>query len=131
MIARVDPRSVRYLVVGSVAFVVDFGVTWSLALVFPLLVANTFGFMIANLANFLLAHRWVFGAPFEKASMLAAYLAVLGVSLIGLVLNDLLVWLTVERIGMALIAGKVIAAIAGLVWNYAARIIWIYRHEAT
>jgi putative flippase GtrA len=124
------PKAAKYLVVGTLAFVIDFGVTWALVQHLPLLVANTIGFIVANVANFLLAHRWVFRAPFTRAAIFASYLPVLGVSVVGLVINNLIVWLLVAQLALALLIGKVVAALAAFIWNFLARAKWIYNDDS-
>lgn len=126
---KIGPQGARYIVVGVLAFCVDFGVTWLAIKVLPLLAANTIGFIVANVFNFLLAHGWVFGARFERKRFVTAYAAVLTVSLVGLLVNNAVVWILVGVAGMGLLPGKIIATLAGLVWNFTARKIWIYKSE--
>jgi putative flippase GtrA len=124
------PQAAKYLVVGTVAFVIDFGVTWTLVQYLPLLVANTIGFIVANAANFLLAHRWVFRAPFTRVAILSSYLPVLGVSIVGLAINNGVVWLLVGQLALALLIGKIVAALAAFIWNFLARAKWIYNDDS-
>ena len=84
---KMGPQSARYVVVGALAFCVDFGVTWLAIKWLPLLAANTIGFIAANAFNFLLAHGWVFGARFERKQFVPVYAAVLTVSLVGLLVS--------------------------------------------
>ncbi len=123
-------QAIRYLVVGTIAFGIDFGITWRLTPAFPLLFANSCGFLAANLANFALAHHWVFGHPWTASAVLRAYASVLAISMAGLFLNDLAVWVLVGVAGVALFPGKVAATAIVLAWNYLARIIWVYRRKA-
>ena len=124
---KMGPQGARYVVVGALAFCVDFGVTWLAIKWLSLLAANTIGFVVANVFNFLLAHGWVFGARFERKRFVPVYTAVLTVSLVGLLVNNAVVWILVGLAGMALLPGKVIATLAGLGWNFTARKFWIYK----
>jgi putative flippase GtrA len=121
------PTISRYLVVGAVAFVVDYSLTRALVTHWPLLVANTVGFAIANVANFALAHRWVFGHAWDARSVVPAYLSVLAISVAGLILNDAVVWALVGMAELPLLAGKAVATGIVLIWNFAARVLWTYR----
>lgn len=116
-----------YIVVGSIAFIVDYGVTYGLLSVLPLLLANSLGFITANVVNFLLAHSLVFQRRFEGAALFQIYVSTLLVSVIGLFLNSLLVWIGVVVLGLSLLLTKALAALIVLVWNYCARVLWIYR----
>jgi putative flippase GtrA len=126
---KIGPQGARYVIVGGLAFCVDFGVTRLAIKVLPLLAANTIGFIVANVFNFLLAHGWVFGARFDRKRFVPAYAAVLTVSLVGLLVNNAVVWILVGLVGMGLLPGKIIATLAGLGWNFTARKSWIYKSE--
>ena len=126
---KMGPQGARYVVVGALAFCVDFGVTWLAIKGLPLLAANTIGFIAANAFNFLLAHGWVFGARFDRKRSVPVYAAVLTVSLVGLLVNNAVVWILVGLVGMGLLPGKIIATLAGLGWNFTARKFWIYKSE--
>ena len=110
---------------GTVAAAIDFGCLFLLAGHLPLLLANSIAFLLANVANFALAHAWVFGQSFA-GPLGAHYAKVLGVSLVGLVLNDAVVWGGVVLLALPLLAAKVIATIVALGWNYTARARWVY-----
>jgi putative flippase GtrA len=115
----------RYLVVGGVAFVIDLGCLLLLVDHLPLLAANTIAFLVANAANFALAHVWVFGQALD-GSVAPQYAKVLLVSLVGLAINDAVVWAGVALLALPLVASKVAATIVALAWNFAARAWWIY-----
>lgn len=119
----------RYVVVGGIAFVIDYSVTRCALPYLPLLLANSLGFALANVANFLLAHRWVFGQNWRGQHLWVQYTQVLGVSLLGLLLNDGLVWLAVSLLLLPLLAAKIMATVGVMFWNYFARLVWVYRKE--
>jgi putative flippase GtrA len=120
-------KAAKYFVVGGLAFVVDYGVTWLLLPALPLLLANTFGFITANVANFLLAHSWVFDSSWSPERLFKAYLSVLGISLIGLALNNAVVWFLVGMAALPLLISKAIATLVVMSWNFLARLFWVYR----
>src|SRR5262249_54530138 len=122
-------RFARYFVVGTIAFAVDLALLMALAPHLPLLAANTIAFAVANVVNFILAHVWVFRRPFRARELPRQYVSVLGVSVVGLALNDALVWLGVAVAGAPIVVAKVIATLVTLVWNYFARSLWIYREK--
>ena len=113
--------------VGLITLVIDFGVTWLLLPSMHLVLANSLGFLLANFTNFLLAHRWVFQSEVPTTQSSHTYMAVLAVSLVGLALSDLMVWLANSQWQMPFLISKILAAILGLVWNFGGRKIWIYR----
>lgn len=117
----------KYTIVGAAAFVIDYTTTALLTQVLPLIVANTLGFALANMANFALAHTWVFGGRHALGTIWRAYLAVLSISIVGLAINDAVVWIAVARLGSPLLAAKVAATGVALLWNYFARTTLVYR----
>jgi len=123
-------RALRYGVVGAACFVIDLGCLLLLVDHMPLIAANTIAFLIANLANFWMGHVWVFGRSLRGPGTGSQYARVLAVSLVGVAVNDAVVWVGVAVAGLALILAKVIATLVAMVWNYAARSLWIYREAA-
>jgi putative flippase GtrA len=119
----------RYGVVGGLAFLVDYGLTALLVQVLPLLVANTLGFACANAFNFVLAHFWVFKGGRGARELARAYASVLAISVMGLFLNDLVVWIMIKQLELPLLFGKITAAGLVMLWNYFARIATVYRKQ--
>jgi putative flippase GtrA len=120
-------RALRYAVVGAIAFAIDLGCLLVFIRYMPLLAANTLAFLLANAANFWLGHAWVFGRPLGGPGLARQYVAVLAVSIVGLALNDALVWGGVEIMGAHIVAAKVFATVVAMSWNYMARSLWVYR----
>jgi putative flippase GtrA len=119
-------KVLRYLVVGVIAFGIDFSLTLLLASRLHHLAANTLGFVAANMVNFLLAHRWVFNRPLTVAEIALAYPAVLAVSIVGLVLSDFLIFLLVDLARLSLAPAKLITTALVLLWNFLARAKLVY-----
>ena len=125
---KIAKTAVRYVVVGFASFLIDFSLTWISIHFFPLLAANTLGFVIANGANFLMGHQWVFGHPWERKRLLKMYFSVFGVSVVGLVINNFIVWGLVVYAETSLLLAKVAATAVVMGWNFLARLIWIYNN---
>ena len=124
---KISMQGLKYIVVGFITMVIDFGVTWLLLPEFQLIIANSIGFLLANVTNFLLAHRWVFQSDVPTQQSAKTYVSVLGVSLVGLLLSDFIVWLAIAQWDAPFLVSKIWAAITCLIWNFSARKIWIYR----
>ncbi len=127
---KLPKKAIRYATVGLASFLIDFGATWLFVQFLPLLVANTFGFATANIANFVMAHRWVFGYPWERKRLVTMYLSVLGVSVVGMLINNLVVWWLAGVIGTSLLLAKIAASAIGMGWNFLARVSWIYNKSS-
>lgn len=125
--ARDSVRALRYAVVGGIAFVVDLGCLLAFVEHMPLIAANTLAFLIANALNFWLGHVWVFGRPLGGPGLARQYGAVLAISIVGLALNDAVVWGGVELAGAGIVVSKIIATGVAMFWNFVARARWVYR----
>lgn len=115
-----------YVVIGSIAFFIDASITLGLASFLHYIVANTLGFIVANLANFLLAHKWVFHGQLVRAELVKTYLPVLAISVIGLGLSNLNMYLLIEHVSMHILPAKVVTTFVVLVWNFFGRIAFVY-----
>lgn len=124
---KISMQGLKYIIAGFITMVIDFGVTWLLLPGFQLIVANSIGFLLANVTNFFLAHRWVFQSEIPPQQSAKTYVSVLVVSLVGLLLSDCIVWLAISQWDVPFLISKIFAAIICLVWNFGARKIWIYR----
>lgn len=118
-----------YLVVGSIAFIIDASITLMLAKYIHYVAANTVGFIVANLANFLLAHKWVFHGNLEPNELGRAYLTTLAVSIVGLLISNLCMIMFVDVAGWHLLPAKILTTIIVLVWNFLGRIKFIYKQR--
>lgn len=116
-----------YLIVGGASFLIDFAITLLLVPYLHYLWANTLGFLIANAFNFLAGHRYVFKRPWHLADMARAYPAVLSVSVIGLILSNVLMYVFIEQMAMDLIPAKIVTTALVLIWNFSARLRFIYK----
>jgi putative flippase GtrA len=116
---------VRYFILGVATFVIDAGTLLAIADFLPLVAANTIAFFIANLVNFAVGHRWVFGRDFREG-WLRAYSQVAVISVIGLVLNDAIVWAGVVLVAFPLLLAKAVATAITFAWNFLARARLVY-----
>jgi putative flippase GtrA len=115
-----------FAVSGLVATAVDIVVTLAMIPWTPhYLWANTAGFVVANLVQFTIVHRWAFRET-TRLTWRQAYLASLAISAAGLVISNVLVWLLVELAGAHIVPAKMLTAGATLVFNYGLRRMLIY-----
>lgn len=49
---KISMQGLKFIIVGFITMVIDFGVTWLLLPEFQLIVANSIGFLLANVTNF-------------------------------------------------------------------------------
>ena len=98
----------RYAFVGGLAFVADFG---TLALLYHKFGVNEYlataiAFVMGLIVNFMLSKLLVF--------------------IIGLGLTEAIIWLGTVPLHIPVLIAKIIAAVLVLIWNFAARKIFLY-----
>ena len=118
----------RSMVVSFLAFLVDFG---SLALLtekggLHYLLSAGISFLLGTTVSWLLSILWVFTSRRFRSRMLELALFVL-VGVVGLGLNEALLWALTELVGIYYLASKVIAASLIFFWNFAARRYLLFR----
>lgn len=115
----------RYFVTGGLAFVVDFG-AFALALYcfeIHYLLANLIGLMFGNVVNYLLSLSWVFNAEKRKMEKhrIIEIIVFVAISLVGMGLNEFLMYVFVDVFALLEMFSKVVAAIVVLLYNFLAR----------
>lgn len=115
----------RYFVTGGLAFVVDFG-AFALALYcfeIHYLLANLIGLMFGNVVNYLLSLGWVFSAEKRKMEKhrIIEIIVFVAISLVGMGLNEFLMYVFVDVFALLEMFSKVVAAIVVLLYNFLAR----------
>lgn len=118
MIADSLLKLARFGAVGFTGLCIDFGVTWVCKEKLSLnkFVANTCGFTLAVINNFILNRIWTFQSTNRLWQLEFARFA--GFALIGLVLNNLLLWLFNERLHLRFYVAKAAAIACVFFWNF-------------
>ena len=121
----------RYTIVGGVAFVVDFGLLYVLTEFahFHYVLSATISFIAGLTVNYLLSRVWVFSqSQFQNKKVEFLLFAAIGV--VGLGLNDLMIWLLSDFIGLWYMFSKVAATVVTYLWNFFARKYLVFGNRA-
>lgn len=112
----------RYLFVGGTAFVVDFGLLWGLTECCNLhyLLAAALSFITGLIVNYTLSIRWVFCEHLLN-SRVVEFLGFAVIGLVGLGLNEAIIWVATEWLHCHYIISKIISAAVVFFWNFLAR----------
>jgi len=112
----------RYLIVGGIAFIVDFSVLYLLVsfLGFNYLFAAAISFITGLVVNYLLSISWVFNRSPESV-LSFSFLIFLITGLVGLGLNEILMFLFTHIIGLDYLFSKIITVPIVLFWNFVSR----------
>lgn len=115
-----------YLLVGAGATLVE----WSIFYLFakqwevPYLIATPIAYMVATLANWALGRWLLFRATKSlKKELAKIYLT----SLVGLVLNLIIMWAAIDGLGLDSMLSKIIATGIVFFWNFLIRKFIIYK----
>jgi putative flippase GtrA len=125
-------RFLKFMVVGTIGFVVDFGTLNLLVQLvhFPLLLANTISFSLAVLSNFTWNRLWTY--PDSRSKPIRSQLVQFTiVNVVGLGINTLVLWaltpLFTDLVGdLGYNIAKAIATIIVLFWNFFVNRYWTY-----
>lgn len=119
----------RYGFVSLAALAVDFGGLILLKEVFGLhyLTAATISFSAGLVTNYLLSLLWVFGR--SKYSRLTEFSIFAGIGVVGLVLNDLILWILTGNLGLYYVLSKIVATGVTFIWNFSARKYILFRQS--
>ena len=118
----------RYGLVGGCAFLIDFGVYCLLTkLGMYYLLSGVFSFVVSFLFNFYVSRTLIFQTAAAKTVPHREFIGVVAVSVIGLGLTELLLYLFTDALGIEYRLSKIIASLLVLIWNYAGRKWFVYR----
>lgn len=109
---------IKFCVVGGSGVFVDFGITYLLkekARINKYL-ANSAGFVCAASTNYILNRIWTFSS--HDPAITQQYLTFLGISLIGLGINNGIIYLLAERAHMNFYLSKLFAIGTVTIWNF-------------
>lgn len=121
----------KFGIVGFLAFCIDYGLFLLMHQVFGVyyLVASTTSFILSTIFNYACSMRYVFkGRPDQTKVQQFAIFFVL--SVIGLGVNQLVLWLCVDVFGIAAWFGKLVATAIVMVFNFVTRKIFLEDHSA-
>ncbi len=113
---------IRFGITGGLAFAIDYAAAIFLTEVVKVnyLAASTISFSLAVTFNYILSIYWVF-VPSERKNRRVTILLFWLFSIIGLAINDLLIWALVEWIGLHYITAKFLATGVVMVFNFITR----------
>lgn len=112
----------RYTLVGGLAFVIDLGLLFVLTEYAHLhyLVSATLSFLAGLLVNYMLSTQWIFRSSKIKNKKVEFILFGL-IGVIGLGLNNVLLYFFTDLIGLYYMLSKLITAVLVYAWNFLGR----------
>ena len=117
---------IKFGFVGGTSFVIDAGILFLLTEFCGIhyLLSGAISFTASVIYNYMLSIKWVFDAKKDvnKVQELAVFI---GLSVLGLGLNQLLMWLFVDIFHIYYMLSKIIATAIVMVYNFVTRKLFI------
>ena len=115
----------KFGVVGGTAFLIDYGIFTILSqfLSVHYLIASVISFSVSVIYNYILSIKWVFDVTKKQTSK--EFIIFIILSVIGLGLNSLILYVCVDLIHIHELIGKIIATAIVMVYNFITRKMFI------
>lgn len=127
---RLIEQIVKFGLVGFLCFFIDYGFMILLTEVFYInyLVSCAVSFTISVAVNYILSMLYVFQGK-ENVSKTAEFAVFVVLSVLGLGINQLVMWVTVELLGIFYMIAKIGATAIVMVWNFVTRKIFLEKRS--
>ncbi len=119
-------KFVKFCIVGLSGLLVDFGITYLCKehIKIQKYVSNAIGFTIASSTNYFLNRIWTFQS--QNSAIAWEYSKFIIVSLIGLGINTLILWILVSMFRKQFYWSKLGAIIIVTIWNFIANYLFTF-----
>lgn len=112
----------KFGIVGVICFIIDYGLMVALTELagVPYLISCGISFSVSVIVNYLLSMRYVFRSK-ENANKKIEFILFVVLSVIGLILTEILMWLCVDHLGINYMIAKIITTIIVMGYNFITR----------
>lgn len=111
-------KLIKFCVVGFSGMFVDFGTTWLLKekVKANKYLSNSTGFVLAATSNYFLNRIWTFHSHNQQIA--TEYFSFIGISLIGLGINNLIIYILTDKFKLNFYLSKLLAVGVVTIWNF-------------
>lgn len=120
--SRLIKQVFRFGIIGVLCFIIDYMLMIILTEIAGIeyLLSSGISFTISVIVNYLLSMRFVFQSK-QSANKITEFLIFVFLSIVGLGINEALMWYTVEKMGIYYMVAKIIATAVVMVYNFVSR----------
>ncbi|MEG1498323.1 MAG: GtrA family protein [Bacteroidales bacterium] len=119
-------KFLKFAIVGTLGFFLDFGVTYFCKEILKIqkYISNSLGFITAVISNYFLNRIWTFQS--HNPELGAEFVKFIVISLVGLCLNNLIVYLCHGKWNVNFYLAKVIAVLVVTFWNFCGSLFYAF-----
>lgn len=116
----------KFILVGGTAFIIDFIFLYLFKEIFHLsiIISNTLSFIISLIYNYIASVKWVFEVNKNKDKR-KNMITFIVFSIIGLLLNDVIMWFSTNKLSIYYLFAKIIATVIVMIFNFITRKIFL------
>ncbi len=120
----------KFGIVGVLCFIIDYGVMILLTEMVGLsyLISCGISFTVSVIVNYLLSMRYVFCSK-DDLNKVNEFIIFVVLSVIGLGLTELLMWIGVEQFGIFYMASKIVVTGIVMIYNFVTRKLLLEKKE--
>lgn len=120
-------KLLKFGIVGCSGMIIDFGATYLCKEILKInkFLSNGIGFILAATSNYFINRIWTFNSQTEDIGI--QYAQFMAVSVIGLGINSLVLYLLNEKLKWNFYFSKVIAIAITTIWNFFANLLFTFK----
>ena len=113
-------KLIKFIIVGCSGLIIDFLLTYVCKekLLLDKYISNSIGFTTACISNYMLNRIWTFSS--QNPNISTEFITFIFVSIVGLIINNSLLWLIHNKFNINFYLSKFGAIILTTIWNFLA-----------